>query len=199
MCYVGGHVFVLKRMSHVVEEMIPRKPLAPEEIKRPPRGISRRDWERLTDEQRANVVWMYDAFKSFAEALGARPALTGHMISVLSDVVSKKVGAWCQVYRARVSGSSVGFSDEFKREYVADGSRSEINASATYVKDMRIGVRCHIGKDKEGRDVAVDMSVPADAVNYAVNVSGDHESVSELITCVLRVKSEEPLIRVEAR
>jgi hypothetical protein len=190
-------VFVSKRVLHVVEE-VPRKPLAPEEIKRPPKGISRRDWERLTDEQRANVVWMYDAFKSFVEALEARPALTGHMISVFNDVVSKKVGAWCQVYRVRVPGSSVGFSDEFKREYVADGSRSEINASATYVKDMRIGVRCHIGKDKEGRDVAVDMSVPTDAVNYVINVSGDHESVSELITCVLRVKSEEPLVRVEA-
>jgi hypothetical protein len=188
-------VFVSKRVLHVVEE-VPRKPLAPEEIKKPPKGISRGDWERLTDKQRANVVWMYDAFKSFVEALEARPALTEHMISVSSDVVSKKVGAWCQVYRARVSGSSVGFSDEFKREYVADGSRSGINASVIYVKDMRIGVRCHIGKDKEGRDVAVDMSVPADAVNYAVEVSGDHESVSELITCVLRVKGKEPSIRV---
>jgi len=190
-------VFVSKRVLHVVEE-VPRKPLAPEEIKRPPKGISRRDWERLTDEQRASVARMYETFKSFVEMLGFRVVLNSPRISMFSDLISKDVGVWCEVYREREPGSSVGFSDEFKREYVADGSRSGIATTAMYVKGMRIGVRCHIGKDKEGRDVAVDMSVPADAVNYAVEVSGDHESVSELITCVLRVKSEEPLVRVKA-
>jgi hypothetical protein len=160
-----------------------------------PPGLSRYDlgkWERLTEKQKETVKKVYEVFREYAGRL-ERSLLLEKNYPDEDKALSERIGASCQIYFGIVEEPSVSIGN-VRREYVVGGSKTWFDLSVIHEKSRRIGVRCYIGKDKDGRDTTVEAEVPAEFVHYIFHVYGDHSSGVQDAIWVARVKSKEPTI-----
>jgi hypothetical protein len=160
-----------------------------------PPGLSyydRRRWERLTDEQKRLVKRVYEVFKDYAERLERR-VLVESRYPYEDKELSERIGASCMIFFGAPEEPSA-FIDSVERKYEVAGTKTWFYLSVGHEKTRRIGVRCYIGKDKDGRDTTVEAEVPAEYVHYFLHVYGDHSSGVQDAIWVARVKSKEPII-----
>jgi hypothetical protein len=152
----------------------------------------RRRWGRLTDEQKKIVKRVYEVFKDYAGSLERR-VLVESRYPYEDKELSDRIGASCMIYFGIVEEPSEGI-DSVERRYEVAGAKTWFYLSVIHNKSRRIGVRCYIGKDKDGRDTTVEAEVPAEYVQYYLHVYGDHSSGVQEAIWVARVKSKEPTI-----
>jgi hypothetical protein len=160
-----------------------------------PPGLSRYDrrrWERLTDEQKKIVKRVYEVFKDYAERLERR-VLVESRYPDEDKALSDRIGASCMIYFG-VPEEPSDRIDSVERKYDIGGTRTWFYLSVVHEKSRRIGVRCFIGKDKDGRETTVEAEVPAEFVQYIFHVYGDHASGVQDAIWVARIKSKEPTI-----
>jgi len=178
-------VFVRRLMSQaiaVAEEWVPP-------------GLSRSDrmkWERLTDEQKRIVKRVYDVFRDYAKRLEHRVLLEKNYPDE-DKALSDRIGASCQIYFGIVE-SPPDLIDSAKGEYEVGGTKTRFSLTVTHNESERIGVRCFIGKDKDGRDTTVEAEVPVELVRYTLYVHGDHSAGVQDAIWVARVRRREPTI-----
>jgi hypothetical protein len=152
----------------------------------------RRRWERLTEKQKETVKRMYEVFREYVGRL-ERSLLLEKNYPDEDKALSERIGASCQIYFGIVEEPSTSI-DRVRREYEVGGSKTWFDLSVIHEKSRRIGVRCYIGKDKDGNDTTVEAEVPAELVHYIFHVYGDHDSGVQDAIWVARVKSKEPII-----
>jgi hypothetical protein len=180
-----GAVFVRRLMSQaiaVAEEWIP--PNLSEH--------DRRRWERLTREQKEIVRRIYEVFKDYAEKLERRVLLEKDYPREDKEL-SERIGASCMIYFGAPEEPSASI-DRVERKYEVGGVQTRFHLSVVHQRGRRIGVRCFIGKDRDGRDTIVDAEVPAEYVEYVLHVYGDRDFGVQNAIWVRRVKSKEPTI-----
>jgi len=180
-------LFVKRLMSQAVQVQIAEEWVPP--------GLSmfeRVRWERLTDEQKRLVRRVYEEFKRFAGGL-ERKMFNDALLMVSEMEMSSRIGVPCEIY--------LGTKDELPRhigrfadEYYVDGIKTSVSLSVVHERGRRIGLRCHIGKDRDGRETAVHAEVPAEFVHYTLSVYGDRSASSQGTIWIVRVKSKEPKI-----
>jgi hypothetical protein len=160
-----------------------------------PPGLSRynqRRWERLTDEQKRLVKRVYEVFKDYARNLERR-VLVESRYPYEDKELSERIGASCMIYFGAPEEPSEHL-DSVERGYGVAGTKTWFHLSVVHHRGKRIGVRCYIGKDKDGRDTTVEAEVPAEYAEYILHVYGDHASGVQNAIWVARVKSKEPTI-----
>jgi len=160
-----------------------------------PPGLSRSDrmrWERLTDMQKRIVKRVYDVFKDYVERLERRVLLEKDYPSE-DKALSERIGASCQIYFGMPEEPSDRI-DIVERKYDIGATRTGFDMSVIHNRSRRIGVRCFIGKDKDGRETTVEAEVPAEYVQYILHVYGDHSAGVQDAIWVVEVKSKEPII-----
>ena len=152
----------------------------------------RRRWERLTDEQKRIVKRVYEVFKDYAGRLERRVLLEKNYPDE-DKALSERIGASCMIYFGAPEEPSA-FIDSVERKYEVAGTKTWFYMSVLHNRSRRIGVRCYIGKDKDGRDTTVEAEVPAEYVQYLLHVYGDHSSGVQDAIWVAEVKRKEPII-----
>jgi hypothetical protein len=152
----------------------------------------RRRWERLTDEQKRIVKRIYEVFKEYAERL-EHSVLVESWYPYEDKKLSERIGASCMIYFGILEEPTESI-DSVEREYEVAGTKTWFHLSVVHHRGRRIGVRCYIGKDKDGRDTTVDAEVPAEYAEYYLHVYGGYSSGVQSAIWVARVKSKEPII-----
>jgi hypothetical protein len=180
-----GAVFVRRLMSQavqIVEEWVP-----------PGLGYyDRMRWERLTDEQKRLVRRVYEVFKEYVGKLERR-VLTEARYPLEDKELSDRIGASCMLIFG-IAEEPVTLIDKVEREYEVAGTKTRFSVEVEHHRGSRIGVRCYIGKDKDGRDTFVTARVPVEYVEYTFYAYGDHSSGAQDAIWIARVKSKEPTI-----
>jgi hypothetical protein len=160
-----------------------------------PPGLSehdRRRWERLTDEQKRIIKKVYEVFKDYAGRLERRVLLEKNYPDE-DKALSERIGASCMIYFGAPEEPSA-LIDSVERKYEVAGTKTWFYMSVMHNRSRRIGVRCYIGKDKDGRDTTVEAEVPAEYVQYLLHVYGDHSTGVQDAIWVAGVKRKEPII-----
>ena len=160
-----------------------------------PPGLSRSDrmrWERLTDEQKRIVKRVYEVFKDYVERLERRVLVEKDYPSE-DKALSERIGASCQIYFGMPEEPSDRI-DIVERKYDIGATTTGFDMSVIHNRRRRIGVRCFIGKDKDGRETTVEAEVPAEYVQYILYVYGDDSVGAHDAIWVVEVKSKEPII-----
>jgi hypothetical protein len=188
----------LSELERRVAGGAPRGQLAPGEIGIPP-GVSREEWESLTDEQKRLVWRIYEEFEKFVDRLEHR-VLSWAELTLEAEELSKRVGARCDVYHGRARDAEV--VDNVERNYEIDKGigyrlKTGFGVYVDRVWDKPIGFRCIIGRNRFGREVAVRVEVPVDVVSYSVTVYGMAGRAHEDFYWIEEVKKEKLRVRLE--
>jgi hypothetical protein len=178
-------MFVKRLMSQAI-------PVAEEWL---PPGLSEYDrwrWERLTDDQKKIVKRVYEVFKEYARRLERRSLIEARY-PFEDKELSSKIGASCMLVFGTMEEPLTPI-DKVKRKYEVAGTETWFSVYVEHHRGSRIGVRCYIGKDRDGRDTTVTANVPVEYVKYTFHVYGDGSFGAQEAIWVARVKSKEPTI-----
>jgi len=164
-----------------------------------PPSVSREEWETLTDEQRRLVGRIYEEFEKFVDKLEHR-VLSWAELFLEAEELSKRVGVQCGVHHGRAQHAEV--IDNVERNYEVERGigyrlKTGFGVYVVRIRDKPIGFRCVIGRNRFGREVAVRVEVPVDAMSYSVAIYGMAGRAQENFYWVEEVKKEKLRVWLE--